>query len=100
MTEGGTDEAGVFRQVSRIDDSRLEELFCREVLEFIARVVSHIPDKGQVMLRYYSLYAHAHRGKIRKTGKAGSSLRIVEEDVRRLPSKGWAEGCPLKRKFL
>ncbi|MFO7980262.1 MAG: transposase [Candidatus Aminicenantes bacterium] len=31
-------------------------------LEFIARMTSHIPDKGQVMVRYYGLYyANAHR---------------------------------------
>jgi len=29
-------------------------------LEFVARVTSHIPDKGQVMVRYYGLYANAH----------------------------------------
>ena len=29
-------------------------------LEFIARVTSHIPDKGQVMVRYKGLYANAH----------------------------------------
>jgi len=28
-----------------------------DYLEFIARVTSHIPDKGQVMVRYYGLYA-------------------------------------------
>ena len=28
--------------------------------EFIARVTSHIPDKGQVMVRYFGLYANAH----------------------------------------
>jgi hypothetical protein len=36
-----------------------------DYLEFIARVTSHIPDKGQVMVRYYGLYANAHRGKVR-----------------------------------
>jgi hypothetical protein len=30
------------------------------------RVTSHIPDKGQVMVRYYGLYANAHRGKVKK----------------------------------
>jgi len=30
-----------------------------DYLEFIARVTSHIPDKGQVMVRYYGLYANA-----------------------------------------
>ena len=34
-----------------------------DYLEFIARVTSHIPDKGQVMIRYYGLYSNAHRGK-------------------------------------
>jgi len=32
-----------------------------DYLEFIARVTSHIPDKGQVMVRYYGLYAHIYR---------------------------------------
>jgi ABC-type phosphonate transport system ATPase subunit len=54
-----------------------------DYLEFISRVTSHIPDKGQVMVRYYGLYANVHRGKVKM-------LRIVEEEVRRLPSKGWA----------
>jgi hypothetical protein len=89
-TEGGVDEAGLFHKIPRIDDVRLAEIFAREVLEFlvrkellspewaerilswphtgfnvhshifIARVTSHIPDKGQVMVRYYGLYANAH----------------------------------------
>jgi len=143
VTEGGVDKAGEFHKVPRIDDTRLAELFAREVLadlvhkkllspewadrllswrhtgfnvhsrvraktkreaervgkymirpllslerlslderdgqvgyhygkgagemermdylEFIARVTSHIPDKGQVTVRYYGLYANAHR---------------------------------------
>ena len=34
-----------------------------DYLEFIARVTSHIPDNGQVMVDYYGLYANAHRGR-------------------------------------
>jgi len=147
VTEGGVDGAGVFHQIPRIDDSRLAEMFAREVLadlvrkellspewaervgkymirpllalerltflepegkvgyrwgrdgaeretmdylEFIARVTSHIPDKGQVMVRYYGLYANAHRGKVKKASLSPSVFRIVEEELRRLPSKGWA----------
>ena len=37
VTEGGVDKAGVFHKISRIDDSRLEELFAREVLGFLVR---------------------------------------------------------------
>jgi hypothetical protein len=172
VTEGGVDEAGVFHKIPWIDDSRLEELFAREVLgflvrkqllspawaerllswqhtgfnvhsgvraktrreaervgkymirpllslerlsfsekegtvcyrygkdagemermdylEFIARTTSHIPDKGQVKVRYYGLYANAHRGKIKARHQA-FPLQMVEEELRPIPSKGWAE---------
>ena len=53
-------------------------------------MTSHIPDKGQVTVRYYGLYANAHRGKVRKASLAPSSLRIVEEELPLVPSKGWA----------
>ena len=61
-----------------------------DYLEFIARVTSHIPDKGQVMVRYYSLYANAHRGKVRKAGRNPFALRMVEEELKPVTSKGWA----------
>jgi len=62
-----------------------------DYLEFIARVTSHIPDKGQVMVRYYGLYSNAHRGKIRKREVAPSYPPVIEEEERFVPSKGWAE---------
>jgi hypothetical protein len=37
------------------------------------------------------LYANAHRGKIRKAGLAVAALLIIEEELRPIPSKGWAE---------
>ena len=60
-----------------------------DYLEFIARVTSHIPDKGQVMVRYYGLYSNAHRGKMRKA--VASHPPIIEDDPAFVPSKGWAE---------
>ncbi|MFH0799289.1 MAG: transposase [Pseudomonadota bacterium] len=173
VTAGGVDREGLFHSIPRIDDSRLAELFAREVLadlvrnkllspewadrllswrhtgfnvhsrvraktkkeaervgkymirpllslerlflderearvgyrygqeakdlermdylEFIARVTSHIPDKGQVTVRYYGLYANAHRGKVKKTSLEACPLRMAEEELRPIPSKGWAE---------
>jgi len=67
-----------------------EEVERMDSLEFIARVTSHIPDKGQVTVRYYGLYANAYRGKVKKASLAVSPLRIVEEELRPVPSKGWA----------
>jgi len=46
-----------------------------DYLEFIARATSHIQDKGQVMVRYYGLYANAFRGKAKKTGDP--ALRVL-----------------------
>jgi len=69
-----------------------------DYLEFIARVTSHIPDKGQVMVRYYGLYANAHRGKAKKASLSPSAHRVVEEELRRLPSKGWA--APIRKPHI
>lgn len=61
-----------------------------DYLEFITRVTSHIPDKGQVMVRYSGLYANAHRVKVRKAGRVGHPLPMTEENLKRIPSGGWA----------
>jgi len=62
-----------------------------DYLEFIARATSHIPDKGQVTVRYYGLYANAHRGKVKKASHQAFPLLIMEEELRPIPSRGWAE---------
>jgi hypothetical protein len=61
----------------------IEEVERMDYLEFIARVTSHIPDKGQVIIRYSGLYANAHRGKIKKANLKVFPLRIVEDKLRR-----------------
>jgi hypothetical protein len=71
-------------------DGERQETEVMDYLEFIARVTSPIPDKGQVTVRDYGLYANAHRGKVRKASLAPSPLRIVEGELRGLPAKGWA----------
>jgi hypothetical protein len=70
------------------DGAELERM---DDLELIARVTSHIPDKGQVMVRYYGLYANAHRGKVRKAGRVPIVPGLIEEAPPPLTSKGWAE---------
>ena len=39
-------------------------------LEFLARVLTHIPDKGQVTTRYYGWYAYRPRGMRRRAAPA------------------------------
>jgi len=64
------------------------ELETMDYLEFIARVTSPIPDRGQVMVRYYGLYANAHRGKVRKANLGSSPLRVVEGGAPAHPLQG------------
>ena len=65
-----------------------EEVERMDYLEFIARVTSHIPDKGQVTIRYFGLYANAHRGKVRKAEQGKLQLIIIEEECPRIPRRG------------
>jgi hypothetical protein len=44
-----------------------------------------------VTIRYFGLYANAHRGKRRREEQEGNKLRIVEEACPRIPCRGWAE---------
>ena len=83
------DETGgkIRYQYSR-HDSQEEQM---DYLDFIARVTSHIPDKGQVMIRYYGLYSNAHRGKMRKASCDPLYPLITDDGPTYVPSKGWAE---------
>jgi hypothetical protein len=50
VTEGGTDEAGVFHKIPRIDDSRLAEIFAREVLAMLVRKELLSPEWAERIL--------------------------------------------------
>jgi Putative transposase len=52
VTEGGVDEAGVFQKISRIDDSRLAELFAREVLGFLVQRELLSPEWAERLLSW------------------------------------------------
>ena len=46
-----------------------------DVLEFLARVVDHIPEPSPQTVRYWGFYASAARGKRRKAALAGDTTR-------------------------
>jgi hypothetical protein len=74
------DERRVIYRYGKADDDKVE----MDYLDFIACLTIHIPDKGQVMIRYYGLYSNAHRGKVRKRSpsprlrRTASALPILE----------------------
>jgi hypothetical protein len=68
-----------------------------DVLEFIARVVDHIPEPSQQMTRYWGFYANAARGKRRKKAdegeqaSAGSKREDTDDDFTRQARLSWAK---------
>jgi hypothetical protein len=66
-----------------------------DALEFLARVVSHIPNKGQVLQRYYGWYASRVRGMRRKATETGEEHPIVcvdpKPEVLSEAGRRWAE---------
>ncbi len=66
-----------------------------DALEFLARLTSHIPDKGQVLQRYYGFYSSRQRAKRRKANGDGieQPLEMVdpEPEALRKAKHRWAE---------
>ncbi len=65
-------------------------------LEFLARLVTHIPNKHQVMTRYYGWYANRPRGVRRKATAADgetASIEVAEREALPLREarRRWAE---------
>ncbi len=64
-------------------------------LEFLARLTSHTPDKGQVLQRYNSHYASRVRGKRYKATEGDEEQPLVtvdpEPDAVREARRCWAE---------
>ncbi len=50
-----------------------------DALDWIARVIAHIPDPGEQMVRYYGWYSNASRGKRRLAGLAVAASTPSDE---------------------
>jgi len=59
LTTGGLDEAGVFHEISRIDDGRLTELFTREVLAKAKEAVSRALEIDETLAEAHPSLAMA-----------------------------------------
>jgi hypothetical protein len=66
-------------------DGAEQETEVMDYLEFIDRVTSHIPDKGQVMVRYYGLYANAHIYRSSEADVCGGEAPALMESLTLLP---------------
>ena len=57
-------------------DGRRQKSF--DALEWLAAMCSHVPNKGEQMVRYYGYYSNVSRGKRQKTGDDGAVAYILE----------------------
>jgi len=55
--------------VYRSKDGAAQEVF--DALEWLAAMCSHVPDKGEQMVRYYGYYSNVSRGKRNKQNQDG-----------------------------
>jgi hypothetical protein len=58
-------------------DGRQQKAF--DALEWLAAMSSHIPDKGEQMVRYYGYYSNVCRGRRQKENRDGVIPSIIEQ---------------------
>jgi hypothetical protein len=63
VTEGGVDEAGVFHKIPGIDDTRLEEIFAREVLRLLGGRKLLSPEWAEKILAWPHSGFNVHGGR-------------------------------------
>ncbi len=59
-------------------DGKQEKVF--DALEWLAAMCSHVPNKGEQMVRYYGFYSNVSRGKRKKHDQDGMIPSILEAD--------------------
>ena len=70
-------------------DGKEEKIF--DALEWLAAMCSHVPNKGEQMVRYYGYYSNVSRGKRQKENQDDLIHCILEPDVSsREHTRNWA----------
>jgi hypothetical protein len=86
VTEGGVDEAGAFHKITRIDDSRLAELFAHEVLTTLVHKELLSPEWAERLLSWRHTGFNVHSRMRAKTKKEAE--RVGKYMIRPLLSLG------------
>jgi len=68
-----------------------KEIRVFDALEWLAAMCSHVPDKGEQMVRYYGYYSNVARGKRKKAGAEDKIPCILEPEMTdKAFRKNWA----------
>ena len=75
--------------VYRSKDGKREKTF--DALEWLAVMCSHVPSKGEQMVRYYGYYGNVSRGRRKKSDQDGLVPCILQpEESSKEYRKNWA----------
>jgi hypothetical protein len=70
-------------------DGKSEKTF--DALEWLAAMCSHVPNKGEQMVRYYGYHSNVSRGRREKSGQEGLVPCILQsEELSKGTRKNWA----------
>ena len=78
LPAGSSDDKIIYR--SRLNPSLKRNFRIFDPPEWIAAITSHIPDKGQQMIRYYGYYSNKARGKRAKEEDASCNRLSIKEE--------------------
>jgi len=70
---------GVARVIYKGKNSGVSETFV--ALDWLARLVTHIPNRGEQLVRYYGYYSNKSRGMRKKTETDSQAPSLVDSDI-------------------
>lgn len=80
---------GIAKVIYKSKESELKETF--SAVDFMARLITHIPNKGEQLIRYYGYYSNKSRGLRKKAGTDNQVPVLVESDISKKQfRKNWA----------
>lgn len=80
---------GIARVIYRGKNSSVRESFT--ALDLLARLVTHIPNKGEQLVRYYGYYSNKSRGMRKKTETDVEVSSLVESNIsKKVFCRNWA----------
>jgi len=70
---------GIAKVIYESKDGKRSKTF--EALDWLAQLTTHIPNKGEQMIRYYGYYSNKSRGLRKKAGTDDQVPALIESDI-------------------
>ena len=76
-------------KIGQSKDGKTTKTF--DALDWLAQLVTHIPNRGEQMVRYYGFYSNKSRGLRKKAGTDDDVPALIDSDIsRKAFRKNWA----------